>query len=127
MKHLLLMIVSALCLNTSALAKVTVEDAIESNRPYAEANGAVHIPPDDRGLSGAEFDPDASENGEFGTWATFTGNPYYIESSIMFKGDPTGQQCSPKGSYGSQDYEDCTHVGNGDFDCDIRTKYYECE
>ncbi|MFH0274991.1 MULTISPECIES: hypothetical protein [Vibrio] len=121
------LLIPALCLSTTVHAKVTYDDALESSKPYESANAAVHNPPDTKGLTDAEFDPDASESGEFGTWAAFTGNPYYIDSSMMFKGDPTGQQCSPKGSYGSQDYEDCTHVGNGDFDCDIRTKYYECE
>lgn len=119
------LLIPALCLSAIAQAKVTYDDALESNKPYESANAAVHNPPDNEGLTEAE---EPIENqGVFGTWATFTGNPYYIDSSMMFKGDPTGQQCSPKGSYGSQDYEDCTHVGNGDFDCDIRTKYYECE
>ncbi|MFM2583591.1 hypothetical protein [Vibrio campbellii] len=119
------LLIPALCLSAISQAKVTYDDALESNKPYESANAAVHNPPDNEGLTEAE---EPIENqGEFGTWATFTGNPYYIDSSMMFKGDPTGQQCSPKGSYGSQDYEDCTHVGNGDFDCDIRTKYYECE
>ncbi|OEB90900.1 hypothetical protein BBN09_10705 [Vibrio parahaemolyticus] len=125
MKHLLL-IVPALCLSASTLAKVTVEDAIESNRPYAEANGSVHIPPDIEGIGPDEFDPDAPENGEFGIWAKFTGNPYGL-SSIMLQGDPIGQKCSPKGAYGSWTYEECTHVGNGDFDCDNITSFYECE
>ncbi|WP_104036738.1 hypothetical protein [Vibrio jasicida] len=119
------LLIPALCLSAIAQAKVTYDDALESNKPYESANAAVHNPPDNEGLTEAE---EPIENqGEFGTWVTFTGNPYYIDSSMMFKGDPTGQQCSPKGSYGSQDYEDCTHVGNGDFDCDIRTKYYECK
>ncbi|CAH1537939.1 conserved exported hypothetical protein [Vibrio jasicida] len=120
------LLIPVLCFSSGVYAKVTYDDAIESNRPYTEANASVHNQWDDSGLSDAE-QPDEGESGEFGTWAAFTGNPYYIESSMMFKGDPTGQQCSPKGSYGSQDYEDCTHVGNGDFDCDIRTKYYKCE
>ncbi|MDN4716422.1 hypothetical protein QYZ39_25765 [Vibrio parahaemolyticus] len=47
MKKLLLLL-PVLCLSGQVLAKVSYEDAIESNRPYHDANGAVHIPPDDQ-------------------------------------------------------------------------------
>lgn len=119
-----LLLVPFLCISTGALAKVSYEDALESAQPYEEANAAVHNPPDDFGLTPGE-EPDGNQSG-FGIWAKFTGNPYGL-SSIMLQGDPVGQKCSPKGAFGSWTYEECTHVGNGDFDCDNITSFYECE
>ncbi len=124
MKYSYLLI--TLCLSTVVQAKVTYDDALESNTSYESSNAAVHNPPDDQGLTDAEFDPNATESGEFGTWAKFTGSSFGL-STIMLQGDPVGQQCVPKGVYGSRTYEDCHHVGNGDFDCDTHTYYYECK
>ncbi|TOG38001.1 hypothetical protein, partial [Vibrio parahaemolyticus] len=68
MKKLLLLL-PVLCFSSQVLAKVSYEDAIESNRPYHDANGAVHIPPDTKGLGPDEFDPDAdSSTNDMGVW-----------------------------------------------------------
>ncbi|KGT35914.1 hypothetical protein HC02_00265 [Vibrio parahaemolyticus] len=67
MKKLLLLL-PALCLSSQVLAKVSYEDALESNRPYHDANGAVHIQPDDKGLTEQEL-PDSSQNGDLGHWS----------------------------------------------------------
>ncbi|EIZ1552085.1 hypothetical protein ACM6XU_004797 [Vibrio parahaemolyticus] len=97
MKKLLLLL-PALCLSGQALAKVSYEDAIESNRPYHDANGAVHIPPDITGLGPDEFDPDAdSSTNDMGVWvkvsstaiATTNGGSY----SNILNPDSEGATC----------------------------------
>ncbi len=65
-----LLLLTMLCLSHQTFAKVSYEDAIESNRPYHDANGAVHIPPDTKGLGPDEL-PDTTESAgenEMGTW-----------------------------------------------------------
>ncbi|CAK1764104.1 conserved exported hypothetical protein [Vibrio crassostreae] len=62
-----LLLVPLLSLSTGVLAKVTYEDALESARPYEEANAAVHNPPDTRGLTEGEYDPNAND-GDSGHW-----------------------------------------------------------
>ncbi len=65
----LLFLLPVLLISGQVLAKVSYEDALESNRPYAEANAAVHIPPDITGLGPDEFDPDAdSSTNDMGVW-----------------------------------------------------------
>ncbi|OED62718.1 hypothetical protein A165_14270 [Vibrio tasmaniensis ZS-17] len=119
-----LLFVPLLCVSTGVLAKVTYEDALESARPYEEANAAVHNPPDDFGLSDREV-PDGNQN-EFGHWKALGSRPN-TSSFIMLSGSSTGYECAPKGAYGSQGYEECDHTGNGDYDCNMKTNYYSCE
>lgn len=122
MKHLLL-IIPALCLSANTLAKVTVEDAIESNRPYAEANGAVHIPPDTRGLTEAEFDPDAPNQGETGHWKKVSSSPTSVIDagaySQLLTPDAEGQACY-KGTKGLilGTERECTNWNSGGWHCE---------
>ncbi|WP_299695730.1 hypothetical protein [uncultured Vibrio sp.] len=123
MKHSVLLI-AAMCLSTSALAKVSYEDALESNRPFEEANAAVHIPPSDFGLPDDEI-PDGNQ-GDFGHWKAINSIPHG-NSAIMLLGTATGHECAPKGVYGSQSYRSCWNIGNGDKECTDKTNYYSCE
>ncbi|MEZ9361467.1 hypothetical protein AB4175_16510 [Vibrio cyclitrophicus] len=68
MKKVLLLL-PLLCLSTGVLAKVTYEDALESARPYEEANTAVHNPPDDFGLTPDES-PDGNTSPQVVTFST---------------------------------------------------------
>lgn len=105
MKKLLLLL-PFLCLSGQVLAKVSYEDAIESNRPYHDANGAVHIPPDTKGLGPDEFDPDATEStgeNEMGVWVyenryasleSYRANRVLIgDSDSMARSQVTGKAC----------------------------------
>ncbi len=94
----LLYLLSALLISGQTFAKVSYEDALESNRPYAEANAAVHNPPDTEGLTAAEFDPDAdSSTNDMGVWvkvsstaiATTNGGSY----SNILNPDSEGATC----------------------------------
>lgn len=87
-----------LLLPGQVFAKVSYEDALESNRPYAEANAAVHNPPDTFGLTENEFDPDAdSSTNDMGVWvkvsstaiATTNGGSY----SNILNPDSEGAAC----------------------------------
>lgn len=61
MKHLLLMI-SALCLSSNVLAKVTYEDAVKSSEDFYRHNNAVNIPPSQEGLSSSEKQDTSGSN-----------------------------------------------------------------
>ncbi|GAM65471.1 hypothetical protein JCM19232_4971 [Vibrio ishigakensis] len=105
---------------------MSYEEALESARPYEEANAAVDNLPDNKGLGPDEFDPDAVESGDTGVWAKLSGGASgrgYIELS----GSPHGLQCAPKGVLGRTTGEQCDHQGNGDFDCEATYSYYACE
>ncbi|MRE11764.1 hypothetical protein F0L79_27135, partial [Vibrio parahaemolyticus] len=95
MKKLLLLL-PVLCLSGQALAKVSYEDAIESNRPYHDANGAVHIPPDTKGLGPDEL-PDSSQNGDLGHWVKVSSITTDVVNagaySALLSPDSAGQAC----------------------------------
>ncbi len=95
MKKLILLL-PALCLSGQVPAKVSYEDAIESNRPYHDANGAVHIPPDDHGLGPDEL-PDSSQNGDLGHWVKVSSTTTDVVNagaySALLSPDSAGQAC----------------------------------
>ncbi|MEZ8087674.1 hypothetical protein [Vibrio sp. 1S139] len=124
MKKVLLLL-PLLCLSTGVLAKVTYEDALESARPYEEANAAVHNPPDNFGLSDREFDPDAND-GDFGRWKPLSSRPN-TSSFIMLSGSSTGYECAPKGVYGVQTYDSCDGSNQNNTTCHDNEAYYHCE
>ncbi|MEZ8995902.1 hypothetical protein AB4562_03840 [Vibrio sp. 10N.222.54.A1] len=64
-----LLLIPLLCISTGLLAKVTYDDALESNQPFEEANAAVHNPPDTQGLSAGET-PDGSASPQVVTFST---------------------------------------------------------
>lgn len=119
-----LLFVPLLCISTSVLAKVTYEDALESARPYEEANAAVHNPPDDFGLSDREV-PDGNQ-GDFGHWKKLSSRPM-VSSFVRLVGSSTGYECAPKGTYGIEAYEWCDGSNAGNTTCSNREAYYHCE
>lgn len=92
-----LLLLPVLCLSGQALAKVSYEDALESNRPYHDANGAVHIPPDTEGLGPEEFDPDATNNGDLGRWVKTSNSSVNVVNagsySALLSPNSAGQAC----------------------------------
>ncbi|MEZ9102221.1 hypothetical protein AB4586_06965 [Vibrio sp. 10N.222.49.E4] len=120
-----LLFVPLLCISTGVLAKVTYEDALESARPYEEANAAVHNPPDDFGLTAGEFDPDATD-GDFGHWKKLSSRPT-ASSFVRLVGSSTGYECAPKGTYGIEAYEWCDGSNAGNTTCHDNEAYYHCE
>jgi hypothetical protein len=119
-----LLFVPLLCISTGVLAKVTYEDALESARPYEEANAAVHNPPDTKGLSEGE-EPDGNQ-GEFGHWKQLSSRPN-TSSFIMLSGSSTGYECAPKGVYGVQTYVSCSGSNQNNTSCYDNEAYYHCE
>lgn len=122
MKKLLLLL-PALCLSGQALAKVSYEDAIESNRPYHDANGAVHIPPDTEGLTDAEFDPDAENTGDTGHWVKISSTTTDVVNagaySALLSPDSAGQACY-KGTKGLilATARECNNWNSGGWHCE---------
>ncbi len=120
MKKLLLLL-PVLCLSGQVLAKVSYEDAIESNRPYHDANGAVHIQPDDKGLTDEEL-PNSSQNGDLGHWVKVSSSPIKIVSAgayaTVLTPDATGGACT-KGTKGLIVATDryCGHWNSGGTHC----------
>lgn len=103
MKKLLLLL-PVLCLSTGVLAKVTYDDAVESNRPYHDYNGSIHNPPDTQGLTDAEQPNDgATGENEMGVWEyenyhssndNVTANRILIgTSNNMSLSDVSGAEC----------------------------------
>ncbi|ALM69491.1 hypothetical protein C1S99_25940 [Vibrio parahaemolyticus] len=121
MKKLLLLL-PALCLSSQVLAKVSYEDAIESNRPYHDTNGAVHIPPDTKGLSEAE-QPDGSESGDTGHWVKVSSTTTDVVNagaySALLSPDSAGQACY-KGTKGLilATARECNHWNSGGWHCE---------
>ena len=118
-----LLLLTILCLSNQTFAKVSYEDAIESNRPYHDANGAVHIPPDTKGLGPDEFDPDAPNQGETGHWKTVSSYPIAVVDagaySQLLTPDAEGQACykGTKGLILGAERE-CTNWNSGGWHCE---------
>ncbi|KAB5597938.1 hypothetical protein [Vibrio parahaemolyticus] len=118
----LLYLLPALVMNGQVLAKVSYEDALESNRPYAEANAAVHNPPDTFGLTDAE-QPDGSENGDLGHWVKISSTPTDVVNagaySAILSPDSAGQACY-KGTKGLilATERECTNWNSGGWHCE---------
>ncbi len=121
MKKLLLLL-PVLCLSGQALAKVSYEDAIESNRPYHDANGAVHIPPDTKGLGPDEL-PDGSQNGDLGHWVKVSSTTIDVVNagaySVLLSPESAGQACY-KGTKGLilATERECTNWNSGGWHCE---------
>ncbi|HHC7405607.1 hypothetical protein [Vibrio parahaemolyticus] len=121
MKKLLLLL-PALCLSGQALAKVSYEDAIESNRPYHDANGAVHIQPDDKGLTDEEL-PNSSQNGDLGHWVKVSSTTTDVVNagaySALLSPDSAGQACY-KGTKGLilATARECNNWNSGGWHCE---------
>ncbi|HBC3487098.1 TPA: hypothetical protein KDY96_003969 [Vibrio parahaemolyticus] len=119
----LLYLLPALLISGQTLAKVSYEDALESNRPYAEANAAVHNPPDTEGLTAAEFDPDAEATGEMGHWVKVSNTPTDVVNagsySAILSPDSAGQACY-KGTKGLilATARECNHWNSGGWHCE---------
>lgn len=120
MKKLLLLL-PALCLSGQVLAKVSYEDAIESNRPYHDTNGAVHIPPDTKGLGPEEL-PDDNANADLGHWVKISSSSTNVVNagsySALLSPDSAGQACykGTKGLILGVDRE-CHHWNSGGTHC----------
>ncbi len=118
----LLFLLPVLLISGQVLAKVSYEDALESNRPYAEANAAVHIPPDTKGLGPDEFDPDAEATGETGHWVKVSSSPIKIVNAgayaTVLTPDAAGGACA-KGTKGLIVATDryCGHWNSGGTHC----------
>ncbi|MCD1416920.1 hypothetical protein IOC51_23130 [Vibrio parahaemolyticus] len=121
MKKLLLLL-PFLCLSGQVLAKVSYEDAIESNRPYHDANGAVHIPPDTEGLGPDEL-PDGSQNGDLGHWVKVSSTTIDVVNagaySVLLSPESAGQACY-KGTKGLilATERECTNWNSGGWHCE---------
>ncbi|EGQ8533385.1 hypothetical protein [Vibrio parahaemolyticus] len=119
----LLYLLPALLISGQTFAKVSYEDALESNRPYAEANAAVHNPPDTEGLTAAEFDPDAEATGETGHWVKVSSTPTDVVNagaySAILSPDSAGQACY-KGTKGLilATARECNHWNSGGWHCE---------
>ncbi len=117
------MLLPALVMSGHVLAKVSYEDALESNRPYAEANAAVHNPPDSFGLTPQEFDPDAEVTGETGHWVKVSSTPTDVVNagaySAILSPDSAGQACY-KGTKGLilATERECTNWNSGGWHCE---------
>lgn len=117
----LLYLLPALLISGQTFAKVSYEDALESNRPYAEANAAVHNPPDTFGLTDAE-QPDGSENGDLGHWVKVSSSPVKIVNAgayaTVLTPESTGGACT-KGTKGLIVATDryCGHWNSGGTHC----------
>lgn len=121
MKKLLLLL-PVLCVSTGVLAKVTYEDAVESNRPYHDYNGSIHNPPDTQGLGPDEFDPDAVGSGETGHWVKVSSSLTDVVNagaySALLSPDSEGQACY-KGTKGLilGIERECHHWNSGGTHC----------
>ncbi len=118
----LLYLLPALLISGQTFAKVSYEDALESNRPYAEANAAVHNPPDTFGLTDAE-QPDGSENGDLGHWVKISSTPTDVVNagaySAILSPDSAGQACY-KGTKGLilATTRECNNWNSGGWHCE---------
>ncbi|MFM2625763.1 hypothetical protein [Vibrio owensii] len=117
-----LLLLTILCLSNQTFAKVSYEDAIESNRPYHDANGAVHIPPDTKGLGPDEL-PDSSQNGDLGHWVKVSSSLTSVVNagaySQLLTPDAESQACY-KGTKGLilGTKRECTNWNSGGWHCE---------
>lgn len=118
----LLLILPMLCLSTSVLAKVTYEDAVESNRPYHDYNGSIHNPPDTQGLTDAE-QPDGDDMlAGMGHWVKVSSRLTDVVNagaySALLSPDSEGQVCykGTKGLILGVERE-CHHWNSGGTHC----------
>lgn len=109
--------------------RVTGEEAWESGQPYRDAVNAVRVPAPSEGLPSLEDMgyPKQQHSQGNGVWEKLSRQPIDIASFIVLSGDSAGYTCSPSGVYGRQPYENCIHVGNGDFNCKTYVNYYICK
>lgn len=118
----ILILLPILTMASSAFAKVSYEDALESNRPYAEANAAVHNPPDTEGLTAAEFDPDAEATEDTGHWVKVSSTAIDVvnagDYSVILSPNSAGQACyqGTKGLILATSSE-CHHWNSGGTHC----------
>ncbi|EHH1077184.1 hypothetical protein J7I01_002833 [Vibrio parahaemolyticus] len=118
-----IVVLSMLILSSSVTAKVSYEDALESNRPYAEANAAVHNPPDTFGLTENEFDPDAEATEDTGHWVKVSSTTTDVVNagsySTLLSPDSAGQACY-KGTKGLilATVRECTNWNSGGWHCE---------
>ncbi|EIA1590006.1 hypothetical protein C4G53_RS21970 [Vibrio parahaemolyticus] len=105
------------------MAKVSYEDALESNRPYAEANAAVHNPPATEGLTPQEFDPNAEATKDTGHWVKVSNKAIGVVNagsySTLLSPDSAGQACY-KGTKGLilATERECTNWNSGGWHCE---------
>ena len=124
MKKQLLILTAILCA-TPTVAKVTYEDALASSADYYDSLEAVNKKPDDYGLGPDELQENTAN--QMGKWVKLPRKPFDVASFVLLTGDSSAYDCAGVGIYGAQNYEECIHVGNGDFRCTTYTNYYICE
>ena len=124
MKKQLLILTAILCA-TPTFAKVTYEDAVASSAAFHEHNNAVSKGPNSEGLGAGELQENAAN--QMGKWVKLPRKPFDVASFVLLTGDSSAYDCAGIGIYGAQNYEECIHVGNGDFRCTTYTNYYICE
>ena len=111
-------------LSCSALAKVTYEDALASSRPYEEANAAVHIPPDTKGLTPREFEQSMTDSW---AWRYLGKHRPDVGGFIRLDGEATGSPCAPKDAYGMEVRKQCSGTNQNSTTCHDYSYYYHCE
>ncbi|WP_045407374.1 hypothetical protein [Vibrio jasicida] len=109
----------------SVAAKVTYEDAVKSSKPYYDSVESVHIPVDRVGIPEGELGA-GSPSIQMGKWAKSSYLSAHNQSIMQMSGQVLGTACTPVGVFASIGKEECTHVGNGDFDCKMTYSYYKC-
>ena len=114
--------------------KIDGDEAEESQREYHEYNNVRHIPAAREGISDAEVaawnkwaEENKNPNLQSGIWVKISRQPLDIKSYVVLSGDSSGYACAPSGVYGKQPYEECVHVGNGDYRCKTYNNYYQCQ
>ena len=107
--------------------KIDYEEGMASSQAYRDASKAVNQPVAREGLPppGDVGYPDQVENSKSGAWEKT--NYVYGMSAVLLRNSPEGFACAPVGAFGAHQYEDCQHVGNGDYDCEMVYDYYECK
>ncbi len=140
-KVLRLSLMSGVFVSVSALAcdtwdlncdgRIDYEEGLKSTQEYREQRKSVSRGAPREGLPDpveAGY-PDMGEGSSIqsGIWVKISRQPLDIKSYVVLSGDSSGYACAPSGVYGKQPYEECVHVGNGDYRCKTYNNYYQCQ
>ncbi|MGI9920605.1 hypothetical protein [Vibrio owensii] len=108
--------------------KIDGDEASASMQPFYDQQKRVSRPAHREGLpppSEAGYPDHVESPGASGKWEKT--NYVYGMSAVLLRNSPEGFACAPIGAFGAHQYEDCQHVGNGDYDCEMVYDYYECK
>ena len=107
--------------------KIDGDEASASMQPFYDQQKRVSHPTHYEGLpppSEAGY-PEKYRSMFLGRWEKLSKKPRNKPFTALL-GDHKGIDCMPLDSYGIWEEEKCHHVGNGDYDCEIKPKYYHC-